>query len=327
MGRPLRMIVPGQAMIITMRCFQARFFLRPSKRVNAIVAGVLGKAQQRYHMEIHYFVVLSNHLHLYVTPESPQQLEAFQRFLASNLSKEIGALRGWRGGIFRSRYSAIHVTDEEEAQVARLVYLMAHGVKEGLVPRPQDWPGLQPLKELLRGQFRIHGGRWIQRSALYAADRAYRSNRKAKQPRLRKKPPRRIDFTEEVPVELTPIPCWAHLEPSQYAAALRELLSQIAHDHAELIATVPRDWKQRILQRDPIAEPARYKRSARPFCHAATPEAWWEFKRLYEDFRSAFRLASDLLRQGSLEAFALFPEGAFPPRLHQALRLQPEAAL
>ena len=32
------------------------------------------------------------------------------------------------------------ISDEEEMQVARLKYVLAHGVKEGLVARVEEWP-------------------------------------------------------------------------------------------------------------------------------------------------------------------------------------------
>jgi hypothetical protein len=41
-----------------------------------------------------------------------------------------------------SSLSAIVVSDEEAAQVGRLRYILAHGVKENLVERVLDWPGV-----------------------------------------------------------------------------------------------------------------------------------------------------------------------------------------
>ena len=58
-------------------------------------------------------------------------------------------LLDWRDKIWARRYQAIVISDEEAAQVERLKYVLAHGVKEGLVDRPQDWSGAHSVEALL----------------------------------------------------------------------------------------------------------------------------------------------------------------------------------
>ncbi|REJ75180.1 MAG: hypothetical protein DWQ36_06430 [Acidobacteria bacterium] len=321
MPRAPRYLEPGSPVVITHRCFQSRFLLRPSKLVNALILGVVALAQQLYGMKIHYLVVMSNHLHLLITPDSLQQLERFQRFVGGNISKEVGKAQGWEGGIFRGRYSMVNVTDEVLAQAGRLKYLLAHGVKEGLVRRPQDWPGIHAVKQLIKGAMRIRGGQWIDRSGLFQATQGYESNPRAKNRRVRKKQPRRIDFTRKLDVVLSPIPCWEHLTSKEYRAAVLGLLHEIANDHGDLIQQVPDDWKKRILSRDPKPRPRKTKRSPRPLCHAATREAWLEFKERFSEYVSAYMSASALLRSGVLAALEHFPKGCHLPRLTGDLRL------
>ncbi len=45
---------------------------------------------------------------------------------------------GWRDKVYSRRYQAILVSDEQEAQVRRLVYILSHGCKKNRVARPQD---------------------------------------------------------------------------------------------------------------------------------------------------------------------------------------------
>lgn len=40
------------------------------------------------------------------------------------------------------RFSSIPVSDEPEAQILRLRYLLSNSTKEGLVLSPSDWPGV-----------------------------------------------------------------------------------------------------------------------------------------------------------------------------------------
>jgi hypothetical protein len=46
-------------------------------------------------------------------------------------------------------YQAIVVSGEEAAQVERLRYHLAHGVKEGLVDQVKRWPGVHFAKSIL----------------------------------------------------------------------------------------------------------------------------------------------------------------------------------
>ena len=70
MGRPLRRHEPGQLYLVTTRCHQARFFLRPDRELNEAVLEWLARAQQHFpRLQILALCVLSNHLHLVVRDE------------------------------------------------------------------------------------------------------------------------------------------------------------------------------------------------------------------------------------------------------------------
>jgi hypothetical protein len=63
------------------------------------------------------------------------------------------ALRpGWREKILSRRYQDIVISSEEAAQVERLKYVLAHGVKEGLVEKVTDWPGVHCAQALMTGE-------------------------------------------------------------------------------------------------------------------------------------------------------------------------------
>ena len=98
MGRRLRYIPPEGCLVeVTNRTIQGRFLLRPSAELNMLVVGILGRAQRLYDVEIHGYVVLSNHYHLLVTVKSALQLARFMAYFQGNLAKEAGRLHNWRG--------------------------------------------------------------------------------------------------------------------------------------------------------------------------------------------------------------------------------------
>ena len=68
-----------------------------------------------------------------------------------------------------------------------------------------------------------------------------------------------------------------------------------------------------ILAQDPLTRPDLIAWSPAPLVHAATKAARRMFYELYAEFVSAFRTASEALRQGSRDT--PFPAGSFPPAL------------
>jgi hypothetical protein len=61
-------------------------------------------------------------------------------YVNSNLARKIGCLVGWRDKIWARRYQAIVISTEEAAQIERFKYVLAHGIKEGLVEESRTGP-------------------------------------------------------------------------------------------------------------------------------------------------------------------------------------------
>ena len=78
-------------------------------------------------------------------------MSEFMCYLNSNLAREVGRLADWKEKFWGRRYQSIVVSDEEEAQISRLRYILAHGAKEGLVGSPLQWPGAHAAPALVTG--------------------------------------------------------------------------------------------------------------------------------------------------------------------------------
>jgi REP element-mobilizing transposase RayT len=129
MGRKLRYIPDGGALVeVTCRTLHGRLLLRPSPELNDIAAGILGRAQRLYPVDIVTFQALSNHYHALLFVKDAKRLAEFAGYFNSNLAREVGRLTGWTGKIWERRYQAIPISGEEEAHVARLMYVLSHGV-------------------------------------------------------------------------------------------------------------------------------------------------------------------------------------------------------
>ncbi len=110
------------------------------------------RAQRLYSVSAVAVSVLSTHLHLLAYFEDADQMGKFMCHAGGNLSRKVGRLQGWEGPMWARRYRGILVSDEEKAQIARLKYVLAAGVKEFLVDRVDQWPGVHSARALIDGE-------------------------------------------------------------------------------------------------------------------------------------------------------------------------------
>jgi REP element-mobilizing transposase RayT len=301
MGWPLRMFQEEGYYFVTSKCFQGRMLLRPSLEVNEVVGGVLAKAVQHSAggVRLHAFTFASNHFHLLVWARGAS-LASFMQYLRVNLSKKVGRLVDWSGGFWERRYSAEPVLDDT-ALVGRLRYVLAHGVKEGLVEKCAQWPGLTCLPQLLGAARRLfHWFNWTKRwSKRGSGSRAEGEGRFAEQ------------WAEPVELEVAPLPCWVGKSEEERQGAVRELLQEV---EAEARARgKPALGAQAVQAQHPHTRPERLKRSPRPLGHASTRQALRELREQYRAFVAVFREAAARWRRGDF--LAQFPRFAFPPRV------------
>ena len=137
-----RRILPRATYLVTRRCSERRFFLKPSQASNELFLYVLAIAAQRYGVLVHAFCVLSNHCHLIVTDQRGC-LPAFMQYLDSIVARAGNASLG-RFEAFWSAdgsYSAVLHGGPDDV-VAKAAYVLANPVAAGLVRRGAEWPGL-----------------------------------------------------------------------------------------------------------------------------------------------------------------------------------------
>jgi hypothetical protein len=230
------------------------------------------------------------------------------QYVNGKLGKEVGRLVGWRHGIWSRRYTAVVVSDEEAAQVGRLRYLLAHGVKENLVERAIDWPGVHSVRAILEGK--SLKGYWFNRKQEYAA-------------RNRGEAYGRLTYATEETFVLTPLPCWEHLSPEQYRERVAALVEEIESEAKAIRREkgLPVLGARAVLQQNPHKEPNRTKRSPAPRFHAASKAVRNGLREMYGLFLAAFRDAAEQLKAGDRRA--KLPLGSLPPGLPFVRALPP----
>jgi REP element-mobilizing transposase RayT len=146
-----RPVYPGSTNLVTRRCTQRQFLLRPDpETVNAFIY-CLAVAAARHEITVLDFIHMSNHLHDVIHDprgNGPAFYELFHKLLA----KCMNAFRGRWENFFSSEQVCVVRIETREALIDRLVYVATNPVKDGLVERVADWPGARGYQALMSGE-------------------------------------------------------------------------------------------------------------------------------------------------------------------------------
>jgi REP element-mobilizing transposase RayT len=141
-----RQVSPGTTYLLTRRCIQRQFFLRPSPQVNQIFRFCLAHAAQRFRIRIHNFCVLGNRFHVVATDDRgtlPQFMHWLDEYVAKCCNLHLGR---WETFWAPGSYSAVRLLDVDDI-VGRMVYVYTNPVDAGLVATAREWPGARSLPE------------------------------------------------------------------------------------------------------------------------------------------------------------------------------------
>jgi len=303
---PLRYYPPGKVIEFTSRTMQERFFLTPSKKINQLILGILGRAQELFpSVQVYDFVFMSNHYHMLAYSESGKDLSAFIGYLNGRIAFHLGKLIGWRGKFWSRRTRSIPILDDK-ALHQRFLYFRAHGVKEALVSSPKLWPGVSALPKLLKNK--PLQGIWFNGQAYREAF--------AKKEKVKKH-----NFFEKKTVTLSKYPNWEHWSWKQIGEHTRRVLKTIEAEYKYKNTASNSDKKReqriflgaaKVCAQDPMSFPCISNHSPAPVCHAST-------KVVRESFRKTLRMVRDMYIQASYalrvfgEKTVEFPAYTFPP--------------
>jgi len=144
-------VYPATAYLVTRRCTQRTFLLRPDAETNNAFIYCLAVAAERHEIDVIDFVAMSNHLHDAIfdrTGNAPAFYEHFHKLLA----KCMNALRGRWENFFSSEQTSVVRLETPEDVIERLVYIATNPVKDDLVETIQEWPGASGHHALVSGR-------------------------------------------------------------------------------------------------------------------------------------------------------------------------------
>jgi REP element-mobilizing transposase RayT len=287
--------------LVTTRCHQGRFLLRPESPINEAILEWLTRAQQAYPgVQIFGLCVMSNHIHLLVR-DSQGELAAWASYLLGNLARSINVIRGRRGVVFERRYSAEPVLDDV-ALLDRLVYVVTNPVNAGLCGQSRQWPGILLWSRV--GEPALHEVSWVGRKAYRSA--RYRARQRGEAP------PSPDGFRVRGTLVVFPLPTDVASNSKEHC----EIANAIAARERELAAERRRSGRPAMTRREVLAQdwqaaPRCPKRSPRPPCHATERRLRKAFIEGFRNFVGAFREASAQWRSGIRPVS--FPPWSYPP--------------
>ena len=139
-----RAVVPGRAYMITRRCSERRFFLRPDDETTNAFVYCLAVAAEKYGIKVIFTTAMSNHHHTGVVDVDgrlPDFLAHFHKLLA----KHQNALRGrWEAMWAPEQTSAVELVQPEDI-FQKMVYAFVNPVADHLVEKVHHWPGVSSL--------------------------------------------------------------------------------------------------------------------------------------------------------------------------------------
>ena len=150
MSRP-RQILPGQFYLITRRCAQRQYLMRPDAATNNAFIYCLADAAQRFEIDVIMTTAESNHHHTVIF-DRHARVPAFIEHFHKMFARSQNALRGRWENFWAAEEPCVTRLLDRATIIAKVVYAASNPVKDGLVERVHHWPGVNSYRCLLAGR-------------------------------------------------------------------------------------------------------------------------------------------------------------------------------
>ena len=134
--------------MITRRCTQRQFLMRPDRETNNAFIYCLADAASRFRIDVLFTVAMSNHHHTGIYDREgnyPAFIEHFHKMFA----KCQNALRGrWENFWSSEQTSVVRLVSPDDI-LEKMTYALTNPVKDGLVEIAHQWPGVNALGSIL----------------------------------------------------------------------------------------------------------------------------------------------------------------------------------
>ncbi len=146
-----RQVLPNRSYMITRRCTQRQFLLRPDPAINNAFIYCLAEAAQVHRIDILFAIAMSNHIHVGLHDSEgnyPLFIERFHKHLA----KCVNAMRGRWENVFSSEQTSVVRLTEPDDIIDKMAYTHANPCAADLVEQASQWPGVSSVDAIIHGR-------------------------------------------------------------------------------------------------------------------------------------------------------------------------------
>ncbi|MFO0741160.1 MAG: hypothetical protein U0270_34995 [Labilithrix sp.] len=133
--------------MITRRCSQRQFLLRPDKKTTAVFVYCLAEAARRHDIHLIAWCAMSNHYHA-VVHDPGGRLPAFLELLHGLLARCLNVRWSRWENLWSSEPTCITLLPTADAVFDKVSYVLANPVVDHLIDRLVDWPGSSSIHHL-----------------------------------------------------------------------------------------------------------------------------------------------------------------------------------
>jgi putative transposase len=105
----------------------------------AFLLALLAENASKFRVAIHAYVLMDNHFHLLVTPETAVGLPQMMQAVGRRYVRYFNDLQGRTGTLWEGRYKS-NLIQSERYLLACMIYIDLNPVRAGLVADPKDYP-------------------------------------------------------------------------------------------------------------------------------------------------------------------------------------------
>jgi len=296
-----RRIVAGRVYMVTRRCTQRQFLLRPDPATTNAFVYCLALAAKRTQMQVVAFLAHSNHHHTIVVDtlgRMPEFLEYFHKLVA----KHQNALRGrWENFWASEATSVVELLGSDDI-LAKITYALTNPVKDHLIERAEQWPGASSLRANLDGR------------PLYVRRPAHFFRKEGGLP-------------ESVTLKCERPPGLEGLSDAEWRAQLRDRIAAVESGAAKEREGEDRRvlGRAQVLRQRPTDRPQSHESRRGMSPRVAGMNKWARIEAIQRNqvFQAAYRTARDLWQAGF---DAVFPVGTYWLRRFAGVPVEAEPA-
>src|SRR5947209_2511408 len=123
-----REVLPGQFYLLTRRCTQRQFLLRPDPATNNAFTYCLAVAADKYNIDVLLTVAMSNHHHTVIFDRYGNE-PAFKEHFHKLMSRSQNALRGRWENMWSSEPASTTRLIGRDTVIAKLIYTATNPIK------------------------------------------------------------------------------------------------------------------------------------------------------------------------------------------------------